>query len=99
MGPAATTYYGQGALVLTLKSALIDQVFKNDFARIPTVFSQVISLFELHHRLAFRHYLIKKSYPVAETAEAVCAAVGAGMLTATFDSLCRLASLKGSSGS
>jgi hypothetical protein len=91
--------YGQGTLVLTIKSALIDQVPKNDFARIPTVFSQVISLFELRHRPAFRHYLTQKGYPVAETAEVVSAAVGSGTLTATFDSLGRLASLKGSSGS
>jgi hypothetical protein len=90
--------YGQGTLVLTVKSALIDQVPKNDFARISTVFPQVIGLFELRHRPAFLQYLTQKGYPVTETAEAVSAAVGAGTLTATFDSLGRLASLKGSSG-
>ena len=90
--------YGQGTLVLTLKSELIDQVPKNDFARIPTVFSQVISAFELRHRPAFLHYLTQKGYPVTETADAVRAAVGTGTLTATFDSLGRLGSLQGQNG-
>ncbi|MGI4865341.1 MAG: DUF6882 domain-containing protein [Janthinobacterium lividum] len=91
--------YGQGTLVLTLKSVQIDQLPKNDFARIPTVFSQVISAFELHHRPAFLHYLAQKGYPATETTDTVSAAVGAGTLTATFDDLGRLNSLRGESGS
>ena len=91
--------YGQGTLVLTVKSEQIDQIPKNDFVRIPTVFSQVISAFELRHRPAFVQYFTQKGYPVTETADAVSAAVGPGTLTATFDSLGRLGSLKGNSGS
>jgi hypothetical protein len=91
--------YGQGTLVLTLKSAQIDQLPKNDFARIPTVFSQVISAFELRHRPAFLHYLAQKGYPATETADAVSTPVGAGTLTATFDDLDRLSSLRGDSSS
>jgi hypothetical protein len=91
--------YGQGTLVLTLKSEQVDQMPKTDFARIPTVFSQVIGAFELRHRPALLHYLTQKGYPVTETADTVTAAVGAATLTATFDSLGRLSSLKGNSGS
>jgi len=90
--------YGQGTLVLTMQSEQIDQVAKNDFARIPTAFPQVISVFELHHRPAFMHYLTQKGYAVAETTDAVTATVGAGTLTATFDDLGRLTNLRGTGG-
>lgn len=89
--------YGAGTLLLTLKSALVDQAPKNDFARIPSIFSQVISLFELPHRPAFIHYLTQKGCAVTETADAVSANVGAGTLTATFDELGRLTNLQGTS--
>ncbi|MBO2011203.1 DUF6882 domain-containing protein [Hymenobacter negativus] len=91
--------YGQGTLVLTIKSEQVDQVPKNDFARIPSTFSQVISVFELRHRPAFIHYLTQKGYAVTKTSDSVSAAVDSGILTATFDHLDRLASLKGNSGS
>jgi hypothetical protein len=71
---------------------------KNDFARIPHAFPQVIAQFELNHRPAFIQYLTQKGYAVTETADTVSAAVDFGTLTATFDHLGRLASLKGSSG-
>lgn len=87
--------YGQGTLVVTVKSELIDRVPKNDFARMASVFPQVISAVEMHHRPAFVHYATQKGYPVTETADAVSAAIDSGTLTATFDHLGRLASLKG----
>jgi len=88
--------YGQGTMVLTVESAQIDQVPKNDFARIPSVFSQVISVFELRHRPAFVYYVTQKGYPVTETADSVSAAVDSGTLTATFDDQGRLTKLQGS---
>ena len=91
--------YGQGTMVVTIKSDLIDQVPKNDFARIPHAFPQVISAFEMHHRSAFIHYLTQKGYSVTETADMVSAVVDYGTLTATFDHLGRLANLQGRSGS
>jgi hypothetical protein len=91
--------FGQGTLVLTLKSARIDQLPKNDFARISTVFSQVISTFEVRHRPAFLHYLAQKGYSATETTDAVSATLGAGILTATFDDLGRRSSLRSDSGS
>lgn len=90
--------YGQGTMVVTLKSARLDQMPRNDFARIPSAFPQVISAFELHHRPAFIHYLTQKGYSVTETADTVSATVDFGTLTATFDHLGRLANLKGQSG-
>ncbi|GAB3637354.1 hypothetical protein GCM10027422_29440 [Hymenobacter arcticus] len=91
--------YGQGTLVLTVKSEHIDQVPKNDFARISTVFPQVIQMFEMRHRPAFIHYLTQKGYTTTETADAVSAAVDSGTLTATFDDLGRLVNLQGKSNS
>jgi hypothetical protein len=89
--------YGHGTMVVTIKSELIDQVSKNDFARISSSFPQVISTFELHHRPALIHYLTQKGYSVTETADTVSAAVDFGTLTATFDQLGRLANIKGQS--
>jgi hypothetical protein len=87
--------FGQGTMVITVESKLIDQVPKNDFARIPHAFPQVISAFEMDHRPAFVHYLTQKGYSVAETADTVSAAVDSGILTATFDHLGRLTNLQG----
>ena len=91
--------YGQGTMLVTIKSEQIDQVAKNDFARIPTVFLQVIGVFEMQHRPAFVKYVAQKGYPVTETADTVSAVVDFGILTATFDHLGRLANLQGRSGS
>jgi len=89
--------YGQGTMVVTIKSELVDGVAKNDFARISSAFPQVISAFEMQHRPAFVHYLTQKGYHITETADTVSAAVGSGALTATFDQLGRLANLQGRS--
>jgi hypothetical protein len=102
MGGASGYYlanYGQGTMVVTVKSELIDRIPKNDFVRIPHAFPQVIMQFELNHRPAFIHYLTQKGYSVTETADTVSATVDFGTLTASFDHLGRLANLQGSSGS
>ena len=91
--------YGQGTMLVTLKGEQIDQLPKNDFARITTAFPQVISTFELHHRPAFIQYVTQKGYSVTETADTVSAAVDFGTITATFDHLGRLANLNGRSNS
>jgi hypothetical protein len=90
--------YGQGTMVVTVKSELIDRVAKNDFIRISSVFPQVISTFEMSHRPAFIHYLTQKGHALTETATTVSAAAGSDTLTATFDHLGRLANLQGHSG-
>ncbi len=96
---AASAYYvadyGTGTMVLTIKSTQVEQLPRNDFARIARVFPQVISTFEMRHRPAFIHYLAHKGYAVTETADAVSATVGGRTLTATFDHLGRLLNLKG----
>jgi len=91
--------YGQGTMVVTVKSELIDRVAKNDFARVSSIFPQVISTFELNHRTAFMNYLTQKGYALTETATTVSATAGADTLTATFDHLGRLANLQGRGGS
>ncbi|MDJ0365585.1 hypothetical protein QMK33_10500 [Hymenobacter sp. H14-R3] len=72
---------------------------KNDFARTTSTFSQVISVYEMRHRPAFLHYLTQKGYSATETADTVSAAVDSGTLTATFNDLGRMTSLKGNNNS
>lgn len=91
--------YGQGTMLVTIKSEQIDQLPKNDFARITTSFPQVISTFEMQHLPAFIQYVSQKGYSVTETADTVSTAVDFGTITATFDHLGRLANLNGRSGS
>lgn len=101
IGNASAYYlanYGAGTMVLALTSEQLNQMPKNDFARIPSVFPQVISTFEMRHRPAFIHYLTQKGYAVTEAANSVSATVETGTLTATFDDLGRLTNLKGSNG-
>lgn len=89
--------YGQGTMVVTVASELIDQVPKNDFVRIPYTFPQVISVFEMNHRPAFLQYVTQKGYSVTETTNSVSVALSSGILTATFDELGRLTNLQGRS--
>ncbi|MCC3156217.1 hypothetical protein LJ737_03160 [Hymenobacter sp. 15J16-1T3B] len=89
--------YGQGIMLITLKSELIDQHRKHDVARLLHAFPEAISLYELDHRPAFISYAALKGYTVTEQADAVTASSAAGSLTATFDSLGRLSNLSGSS--
>ena len=91
--------YGQGTMLVTIKSEQIGQLPKNNFARITTSFPQVISTFEMQHRPAFIQYVSQKGYSVTETADTVSAAVDFGTITATFDHLGRLANPNGRSGS
>ncbi|MBF9221315.1 DUF6882 domain-containing protein [Hymenobacter ruricola] len=87
--------YGQGILVVTVESEQIDQGAKHDFARVSTVFPQVIGVFEMRHRPAFIHYITQKGGTLSETADTVTATLGTSTLTAHFDELGRLAKLQG----
>ena len=91
--------YGQGTMLLTVRSEQIDQLAANDFARISHAFTQAISVFEMRHLPAFIHYLTQKGYTVTGSASTVSATMGAGTLTASFDSMGRLANLTGSNES
>ncbi|WP_139361883.1 DUF6882 domain-containing protein [Hymenobacter sp. CRA2] len=90
--------YGQGVMLITVKSPLIDQHRKHDVARLLHAFPEAISFYEMHHRPAFISYATLKGYTVAEQADTVTATGAGGSLTATFDDLGRLSNLTGSSG-
>jgi len=87
--------YGQGALVVTIKSDLIDKVQKNDHYRIPTVFPQLISQFEMNHKAALSNYLMAKGYKVTENDRKLTGSKNGNTITAEFDELDRLTKLSG----
>ena len=91
--------YGQGVMVITVQSAQVDQLRRNDSARILHAFSQAISFFEMQHKPAFLHYLTLKGYTTSDNGDSVTATNAQATLTATFDNLGRLTNLKGNSGS
>lgn len=87
--------YGQGAMVVTVKSELIDQHRKDHHYRILTVFPQVISQYDMNHKTALKHYLHAKGYSITEDGETISANRNGDTITATFDHLSRLTNLKG----
>ena len=52
--------YGQGAMVVTIKSDKVDKIKKENHNRILTVFPQLISQFETNHNIALTNYLNEK---------------------------------------
>ncbi|HVI44776.1 MAG TPA: hypothetical protein VM802_07895 [Chitinophaga sp.] len=89
--------YGEGALLVTIKSDVIDQARNSTpFFRIPTVFPQLISLFEMHHRQALVHYLTSSGYEISsnEDGRQLSASRNGQHITASFDEQWRLTELK-----
>lgn len=87
--------YGQGAMVVTLQSDAVDRVPADEHLRILTVFPQLISQFEVHHRAALMHYVRAKGYAVTEDGSVLSATKNDRTMTATFDAQGRLTNLKG----
>lgn len=87
--------YGQGAMVVTVKSDSLDKEHKNDHYKIPIVFPQLISQFEMNHRAALSHYLMAKGYDVVDNGLKLTATKNANTMTAEFDDLNRLTKLGG----
>ncbi len=87
--------YGQGAMVVTIKSELIDKQRKDSHHAILTVFPQVISQYEMNHRLALKHYLTAKGYTITESGPELSGTRNGDTIQATFDELSRLTQLKG----
>lgn len=87
--------YGQGAMVITVKSELVDKHYTNSHHAILTVFPQVITQYEMNHRFALRHYLNAKGYTIVETGQELSGTRNGNTIQATFDELSRLTELKG----
>ncbi len=90
--------YGQGAMVLTVKSDEVDKVFNNNplsHLRIFSVFPQLISQFDMNHKLALINYLRAKGYSISEEQNNIVGTKGADSVIAEFDSSSRLIELNG----
>lgn len=87
--------YGQGAMVVTIKSDLIDKNRKDNHFRIMTVFPQLISQFDMNHNLALTNYLTDKGYNISENGIKLTATKNGDTVTAEFDDQSRLIKLNG----
>jgi len=87
--------YGQGAMLVTIKSNVLDRQYQDDHLRILSVFPQLISQFEMNHKIALQWYLEKKGYKISEQGAQFIAAKGGDTITAEFDELSRLTNLNG----
>lgn len=87
--------YGQGAMLVTIKSDLIDRQRQDDHLRILSVFPQLISQFEMDHRIALQRYLEEKGYKISEQGARLTATKRGDTITADFDEFSRLSNLKG----
>lgn len=87
--------YGQGAMVVTIKSDKIDAVRKDNHFRILTVFPELISQFEMNHNSALTNYLTDKGYDIAENGAKLTATKNGETITAEFDEQSRLTKLNG----
>lgn len=87
--------YGQGAMVVTITSNIIDDARKDHHHRIPTVFPQLISLFDMNHKEALTAYLNAKKYTVSINNDQVTGNKDGNTITAKFDTLNRLTQLNG----
>ena len=66
--------------------------------RVPSVVSQLISDFELDHRLLLQHYLPAKGFSVQETGSRITGQHGANRIVADLDSQGRISAVSGSLG-
>ncbi|WP_104383070.1 DUF6882 domain-containing protein [Sphingobacterium sp. HMA12] len=87
--------YGQGAMLVTIKSDLIDRQRQDDHLRIMSVFPKLISQFEMDHKIVLQQYLNEKGYKISEQGSRLTATKGGNTITADFDELSRLSNLNG----
>ena len=87
--------YGQGAMVVTIKSSQLEKVQENEHYRIPTVFPQLISQFEMNHKAALSNYLMAKGYTVREDGLKLMGTKNGKTINAEFDDMDRLTKLAG----
>lgn len=87
--------YGNGIILVTLKSRIIEEVQYNDHARILSIFPELISVFAINHRRTFKNYLTGKGYTLTEEDSSIVAQKGENSIMATFDKDARLINIKG----
>lgn len=87
--------YGEGILLVTIKSDLIDKAKYNEQARILSVFPNLISIFPINHKNALTNYLNKKGYEVNDNEDKLSAKKDSNTIYADFDKQSRLINLNG----
>lgn len=90
--------YGQGTMVVTIKSDIIDKVESEELARISTVFPELISTFEIqNHKNAFTNYLTQKGYQLTLNGNEIKAEKNENVINAVFNENNLLTKLNGNS--
>jgi hypothetical protein len=90
--------YGQGTMVVTIKSDTIDQIESEELARILTVFPELISTFEIqNHKNAFTNYLAHKGYELTVNGNEIKAEKNQNIINAVFNEDNLLVKLNGNS--
>ncbi|KQS35836.1 DUF6882 domain-containing protein [Pedobacter sp. Leaf194] len=87
--------YGKGAMVFTLNDIVIKKADNNETGRIVDVFKQLISDFDINHKLAFKFYLEEKGYQTTVNKYSVIGIKGLNKITAEFDKNDSLTRLNG----
>lgn len=87
--------YGQGTMVVTMKSDRIPRIDSKKLEKILTTFPQVIGGIDLNHRVAFTNYLIDRGLEINTSGNTVEGIKNGKVLIAEFDDLNRLTSLNG----
>ena len=86
--------YGQGAMLYLIEGDKLAAA-KNQHARVITVIPQMISAYEMNHKMAITHYLNAKNYTISSDAGKLSAEKNGNSLIAQFDELNRLTNLDG----
>jgi hypothetical protein len=87
--------YGQGAMVITIRSQKIDKLPQDNHLRILSAFPQLISRFEMNHMAALKNYLSAKGYQVTSTEKNITGIKGENKISAEFDSQFRMTEING----
>lgn len=87
--------YGQGTMVLTLKSDKIAKIDENKPEKILTTFPQVISSIDVNHKEAFKNYLIDRNLEIHITGDKIEGKRNEKGVIAEFDDLARMRKLNG----
>ncbi|MDR2901425.1 MAG: hypothetical protein LBV20_07910 [Treponema sp.] len=85
--------YGAGTMCLTISSDEIRKKFSNSHHSIFSVFSGLISQYEINHKDAFVNYLTQKEYQIEKNGTEIIGTKGKDIVKALFDTLDRLETL------
>jgi len=90
--------YGQGTMVVTIKSYVIDNSESEELSRILTVFPELISTFEIqNHKNTFTNYLSQKGYKLTVNGNEIKAEKNENIINAVFNENNLLVQLNGNS--